>query len=52
MALTRFWVILVDGSYGFIWAESKPLPGDWITITIENPSGARERVYGQVSRVM
>lgn len=53
MALTRFWVILVDGTYGYIWSESKPLPGEWITIRVEKPDGSGEiKVFGQVSRIM
>ncbi|BBC78052.1 Hypothetical protein KNT65_gp004 [Escherichia phage EcS1] len=47
----RWWITLVDGSYGYLWADNQPLTGDLVTITVTKADGSRVKVTGQVSRV-
>lgn len=47
----RWWITLLDGTYGYLWADAKPLPGDRVTIFVTQPDGTRIKVTGQVSKV-
>ena len=49
--MQRYWITLVSGDYGYMFAEKKPLPGTWVTILVENSDGSKHEVYGRVSRV-
>lgn len=47
----RYWVTLLDGTYGYLWADAKPLPGDRVTIFVILEDEERIKVTGQVSKV-
>ena len=49
--MQRYWITLISGEYGYLFAEKKPLPGTWVTICVENIDGSKHEVYGRVSRV-
>ncbi|QQG32346.1 hypothetical protein CkP1_0004 [Citrobacter phage CkP1] len=46
----QVWVTLTDGSFGYMWADALPLPGDWVTIRVRQPDNSLKKVYGQVSK--
>lgn len=33
--MQRYWITLISGDYGYLFAEKKPLPGTWVTIWVE-----------------
>lgn len=37
--MTRYWVWTVDGEYGYLFADKKPLPFDWAWVFI-TPAGS------------
>ncbi|AIX11975.1 hypothetical protein ACQ46_gp004 [Citrobacter phage Moon] len=48
--MSQAWITLVDGSYGYMWTDALPLPGDWVTIRVRQIDNSFKKVYGQVSR--
>lgn len=48
--MSQIWVTLVDGSYGYMWGDALPLPGDTVTIRVRNTSGTYSKATGIVSR--
>ena len=34
--MSQIWVTLVDGSYGYMWGDALPLPGDTVTIRVRH----------------
>lgn len=49
--MTKYWITLATGEYGFLWAEKKPLFAEFVTITCETWEGETFMVYGQVYKV-
>ncbi|QPB09037.1 hypothetical protein CPT_Metamorpho_300 [Klebsiella phage Metamorpho] len=49
--MQRYWITLISGEYGYMYAEKKPLPGTWVTIFSEQWDGTVVQVRGRVSRV-
>lgn len=49
--MSQIWVTLVDGTYGYLWGDALPLPGDMVTIRVK-PAGsaATHKVTGICSR--
>lgn len=49
--MSQIWVTLVDGSYGYMWGDALPLPGDTVTIRVrQHTDGSYTKVTGIVSR--
>lgn len=50
--MRRYWITLVTGEYGYIWADKPPLFAEFVTITIEDLEGnIVGRVRGQVYKI-
>lgn len=50
-AVEKFWVVLTNGFYGYLFATVKPLIGDWVTIYVLWPDDTITQERGQISRV-
>ena len=48
--MSQIWVTLLDGSYGYMWGDALPLPGDTVTIRVRHTNGSYTKVTGIVSR--
>lgn len=49
--MRKWWLVLSNGHYGYLWSETKPLFASFVTITCETPDGDIYKAYGQVYRV-
>ncbi|AFU63956.1 hypothetical protein CPTAKMNP4_006 [Salmonella phage vB_SenM-AKM_NP4] len=48
--MSQIWVTLVDGSFGYMWGDALPLPGDMATIRVRQPDNSLKKVTGMVSK--
>lgn len=49
--MKKYWVLLVSGSYGYVYADHIILPGEFVTIVIEHPDYTLTTEWGQASSV-
>ncbi|WCZ66275.1 hypothetical protein [Yersinia phage MHG19] len=49
--MRKYWITLITGEYGFMYADAPPLPGTYVTITVRNVDGTRYKTTGMVSKV-
>lgn len=47
----KFWVVLTNGIYGYLFSTKRPLVGDWVDVYVLWPNDDITIERGQISRV-